>query len=666
VPVLKMIKKMEKSHHRIPFGPLGIMLAIGIVYGDIGTSPLYVMKSIILGLPAGQLANPDYILGAVSCIIWTLTFQTTIKYVIITLRADNKGEGGILSLYALIRQKYRWGYVIAAIGAATLLADGAITPAMTVISAIEGLNVIIPSIPVIPVTVGIILTLFLVQPFGTNSLGKYFGIIMLGWFVMIGTIGFSQVTTDWSVIRAFNPVYAIRFITEVPHTLVILGAIFLCTTGAEALYSDLGHCGLKNIRTSWIFVKTMLIVNYLGQAAWVINNPSMVLPEVNPFFTMMPSWFRFVGVVMATMAAIIASQALISGSFTIISEAISLNLWPNVKIKYTSTVKGQMYIPSVNRTLMVLCILIVIMFGSSTNLEAAYGLAITLSMLMTSMLLFLYFQKNNKPLWMSIPLTLFFMTIELGFFIANMQKFAHGGFASIFIAGILFILMYCWYNGRRIKRKHTLYDHVDHQYLDRIKKISLDNSIPKTATNLVYITRAKNKNSLENKITYSLFGKTPKRADTYWFVFIKRTDDPYEFNYSVKTFATKTIFRIDIHVGFKVGVHADQYVQLIANEMEKKRLVNLSSRYPSMNGERGDFTFVAVERILRNVELNFRQNLILNIYSLIARIGTTDAQMYDLDPTTAITEYVPIVAPHYEKDTETLEKLIDQADEDLI
>ena len=657
---------MENKHRRVPFGAIGMIMAIGVVYGDIGTSPLYVMKSVLLGLPPGELADPRYILGAVSCVIWTLTMQTTIKYVLITLRADNKGEGGILSLYALIRKKYRWAYIIAAIGAATLLADGAITPAMTVISAIEGLNVIIPSIPIIPVTVAIIVTLFLIQPFGTSAFGKYFGGIMLAWFLMIGLVGLTHVVGHLDVLRAFNPVYAIRFIIQTPQTLVILGAIFLCTTGAEALYSDLGHCGLKNIRTSWILVKSMLILNYLGQAAWIINNPADVQYEVNPFFAMMPDWFRLIGVGMATLAAIIASQSLISGSFTVISEAISLNLWPNVKIKYPTTIKGQMYIPSVNKTLMILCLLMVLMFGSSTRLESAYGLAITLSMLMTSILLFLYFQQNNKPLWMSIPLTMLFISIEFSFFIANMQKFTHGGYASILIAGTLVLLMYCWYNGRRIKRMHTAFEPVDERYFERIKKISEDTTIPKFATHLVYMTRAKNKNALESKISYSLFEKTPKRADTYWVIFVNRTDDPYEFSYEVKTYIPEKIFRIDMNIGFKVGVHADQYVQLVANEMEKQGIVSLKSRYPSMEGARGDFLFVAVDRLFRNVELSVRQSIIMWVYRVFTRIGTTDVQMYDLDPTSAITELVPIVAPHYEKDCNTLKNLAQQAEENTI
>ncbi|MEN9919554.1 MAG: hypothetical protein RL662_1990 [Bacteroidota bacterium] len=649
----------EDTKHRVPFGIAGMILAVGVVYGDIGTSPLYVMKSILEALPSDQLSRPDYILGAVSCIIWTLTIQTTLKYVILTLKADNNGEGGILALYALIRQKYRWAYFIAAIGAATLLADGVITPAITVISSMEGLNHLLPQVPIIPSTIVIILGIFLVQPLGTGSLGKYFGSFMLAWFIMIGAVGMSQFVHDLSVIKAFNPLYAIRFLIDAPHTLFILGAVFLCTTGAEALYSDLGHTGLKNIRVSWVFVKTTLILNYLGQASWIIANPSDVGHGINPFFMMMPQWFSFIGVLMATLASIIASQALISGSYTIVSEAISLNLWPNVKIKYPTNVKGQMYIPSVNFILMIVCIAIVLMFQSSSNLEAAYGLSITLSMLMTTILLFLYFDETKKPLWFSIIVSSFFFVIEFSFFIANMQKFTHGGFASLLIAGVIFILMYSWYNGRRIKRHYTNYDQISESYLSRIEEISNDTSIAKTATNLVYITVANNKNALESKITYSLFNKYPKRADTYWFVRIKRTDSPHEFDYTVKTFVAEKIFRIDLRIGFKVGIHADKYVRMILDEMEKQNQVDLSSRYPSMEGSRGDFAFIIVDRIFRNIELEARERIILSFYNLIKRLSTSDTQMLDLDPSFAILDIVPLV--NIDQPDDDLSKLINKA-----
>lgn len=652
---------------KVPFSAMGVVMAIGIAFGDIGTSPLYMMKAIINSLPDGHLTRPEYILGAVSCVIWTLTIQTTFKYVMITLRADNKGEGGILSLFALIRQKYRWAYVIAALGAATLLADGVVTPAITVMSAIEGLNAINSTIPVIPITILIVTGIFMLQPFGTGSLGKYFGPLMVTWFLMMGVIGFSQLCQDFTVIKAFNPYYAIHFLIQVPQTMLILGAVFLCTTGAEALYSDLGHCGLKNIRLSWGFVKTMLIINYLGQAAWIIHNPAAVSRDINPFFAIMPEWFELIGVGMATLAAIIASQSLISGSFTVISEAVSLNIWPSVKIKYPSKIMGQMYIPSINLILLVLCIIIILMLQSSMKLEAAYGLSITISMLMTTILLFLYFQQKKKPLWFSIPVTLFFATIEFSFFIANMQKFAHGGFVSILIAGVVFLIMYSWYNGRRIKRSYTVYDQVDEQYLNQIVKVSEDTTIPKTATNLVYLIKANKKNFFESKIAYSLFSKSPKRADTYWFAHIKRTDEPYEFSYETTTFVPQKVFRIDIRAGFKQGIHADKYINLIINDMERKKKVDLSSRYPSVHSfedNRGDFKFMIVDRVFRNVPLAPMQKIIMAGYNFIKRMTTSDTQMYDVDPSLAVVEMVPLRT--VDRSKEELRELIKQSDAEAI
>jgi len=634
-----------ENKHRIPFSLTGVIISIGIVFGDIGTSPLYVMRVILNTLPDSQLTRPEYILGAVSCVIWTLTLQTTLKYVVITLRADNNGEGGILALYALIRQKFGWAFVIAIFGAATLLADGVITPAITVISAIEGLNASIPAVPVIPLTIVIVLLLFMIQPLGSGSLGRYFGIVMVCWFGMMAVVGGVNLSNNLSVLQAFNPMMAIRFLAEAPQMLMILSAIFLCTTGAEALYSDLGHCGLKNIRVSWVFVKIALMVNYLGQAAWILNHPQSVSPEINPFFEMMPSGFRLAGVGIATLAAIIASQALISGSFTVISEAISLNLWPNVIIKYPAKSKGQMYIPSINHIMMALCILIIIMFQSSLRLEAAYGLAITLSMLMTTFLLYLYFEKNSVPKFLSLPLTCFFATVEITFFMANMLKFRHGGYMPIAIAGFLATVMYSWFTGRRIKREYTVYDQLDDNYLNQIVRISEDESIPKFATNLIYIVKANKTHFLESKITYSLFKNTPKRADTYWFVRVKRTDQPYEFSFSKIVLVPRKIFRIDMNVGFKVDIHTDQYVRLITLKLEKEGLVDLSSRYPSMQNRKdtsGDYKFMVVDRIFRNVEMTFKQQLIFSCYNLIKRFSTSDTQIYDIDPTLAYVEFVPI------------------------
>jgi KUP system potassium uptake protein len=632
---------MGEPRHKVPFGVIGLIVAIGIVYGDIGTSPLYVMKAILGGT---RNVTSDYIIGSISCIIWTLTLQTTVKYVLITLRANNKGEGGILSLFALIRKKYRWAYIIAAIGAATLLADGVITPSITVISAVEGMNGLLPSLHVIPTTIVILVALFLIQPFGTAWLGKSFGSVMVVWFSMLAVLGLTHIFAAPLVLKAFNPWYAIHFLATVPQAFVVLGAVFLCTTGAEALYSDLGHCGFNNIRVSWIFVKTALILNYLGQGAWILTNPSQIVPDVNPFFAMMPQWFSVFGVIMATLAAIIASQALISGSFTIISEAISMDIWPNIYIKYPSEVKGQMYIPAVNHMLMVLCLLMVVVFQSSSNMEAAYGLSITITMLMTTLLLFLYFRSSKRSLWYSIPLSLFFLTVETSFLIANLHKFSHGGFATLIIAGIIFGLMYIWYNGRRIKNRCVSYEPIKGS-IPVLEDISQDATIPKFATHLVYVTRAKYPNEMESKVLFSLINKQPKRADTYWFVYLTRSDEPYEFSYTVKTFSPRKIFRVDIAAGFKRGVHMDAYVHQIAKEMEAKGLVDLTSSYPSLEKHHveGDFRFVVVERVLRgNHHIPPVKKTVLQLYHFMKNLSTSDTQILDLDPTNVTVEKVPI------------------------
>lgn len=624
---------------------MGVFMAIGIVYGDIGTSPLYVMKAIMGGLPGGFRTAPDTVIGAISCIIWTLTIQTTVKYVIVTLRADNRGEGGILSLFALIRKHHRRIYVAAMVGAATLLADGIITPAITVTSAIEGLHTSLPSLPVVPIVLVIIAALFLIQPLGTAKLGRSFGRIMFLWFVMLGALGLISFVQYPMIVKAFNPYYALRLLIDAPGTMMILGAVFLCTTGAEALYSDLGHCGLKNIHVSWLFVKTTLILNYLGQGAWIITHPNLVTDNVNPFFAIMPSWFLYVGIGMATLAAIIASQALISGSFTIVSEAVSLNLWPPIHIKYPTTIKGQMFIPQVNYVLMTLCLLIVLIFENSSHMEAAYGLSITITMLMTTVLLAFYFYDKKYSLWIAIPLTLFFVVIETGFFTANMLKFMHGGWVTILIAGCIFTIMYVWFNGRRIKNHVSRYEPIA-PVLDCLKEVSEDTTIPKFATNLVYVTRAKYVTDIESKIAYSLINKQPKRADTYWFVYLYRSDDPYQFGYSVQTFVPEKMFRIDIYAGFKLGMHVDRFVREICHELEHEGKVDLTSRYPSLKKRNivGDFRFMVVERVLHDQELSFSQKGILQIYNLIKGMSTSDTQILDLNPALVTVEKVPFNA----------------------
>lgn len=393
---------------------MGLLVTMGIVFGDIGTSPLYVMKAIV-----GANADYDdlYIIGAVSCVIWTLTLQTTIKYVVIALRADNKGEGGILSLFSLLKSSSRkWLYLIAAIGASTLIADGVITPAITVTSAIEGLSIVYEEIPVVPIVVVIVLGIFLLQQAGTGKIGKFFGPFMLVWFLFLGIMGSLNIGLHAAILKAFNPWYAVRLLIDYPAWFIILGAVFLCTTGAEALYSDLGHCGRLNISISWIFVKIMLILNYLGQGAWIISSGSGLALSINPFYGIMPEGWIVPAVILSTGAAIIASQALLSGSFTIFSEAVSLNFFPRLKVKYPSDEKGQLYIPAVNWCLLFGCLLTVVLFKTSSAMEAAYGLAITVTMLMTTVLLTFYLRHKGFPKWVCGIFLVIYAGIEGSFF----------------------------------------------------------------------------------------------------------------------------------------------------------------------------------------------------------------------------------------------------------
>ncbi|HEY6915204.1 MAG TPA: KUP/HAK/KT family potassium transporter, partial [Paludibacter sp.] len=539
----------NKTGHLSKFGFWGVIVTLGIVYGDIGTSPLYVMKAII---GANIHFDADYIIGAVSCIIWTITLQTTVKYVLITLRADNKGEGGILALYALVRKsKKKWLYVIAIIGASTLIADGIITPSITVVSAIEGLRGINPNTPVVPISILIISALFIIQQFGTKVIGKSFGPMMVIWFSMLGILGLRQIVEFTPILKAFNPYYAIHLLIHFPNWFLIMGAVFLCTTGAEALYSDLGHCGIKNIRVSWIFVKSTLLLNYLGQGAWILTHMSEVNESTNPFYTMMPESFLIFGVIMATIAAIIASQALISGSFSIFSEGMSLNFWPRQRIKYPTEVKGQLYIPFVNWFLYTFCVLTVLFFQTSSAMEAAYGLSITITMLMTTMLLASYLKSKKLNMTFVVGIVGFFLTLEFSFLIANMFKFMHGGWVTILIAGTIFSVMLVWYNARIIKNKHLQFLKIE-SFFKILSDIRADITIPKYSTNLVYLSKADMKTDIEGKIIYSIINKQPKRADNYWILHIDHVDDPTTLEYTFEKLIPDTLYRVNIKLGFQV------------------------------------------------------------------------------------------------------------------
>ncbi|MGA9211432.1 KUP/HAK/KT family potassium transporter [Kaistella sp.] len=645
-----MSEIVEGGHHfdTKKLTAIGVLVSLGIVFGDIGTSPLYVMKAIVNARTnGGNMPFDEYIEGALSCIIWTLTLQTTVKYVMIALRADNKGEGGILALFSLIKNiKKGWLYLIAMIGASALIADGVITPSLTVISAIEGLKIYNPHTPVVAITAIILIVIFTVQQFGTNSIGKFFGPVMVVWFLILGILGLSHLVDDISVLKSFNPYYAYKLIVHSPSAIVILGAVFLCTTGAEALYSDLGHCGAKNIRISWIFVKVMLILNYLGQGAWVLKNYDLIHNTgINPFFGVMPEWMLIPGIIVATAAAIIASQALITGSFTIFSEAISLNFWPNQEIDYPSGIKGQMYIPKINWGLLVLCLIVVLHFKESGRMEAAYGLSITITMLMTTILLGFWLFKKRINKFIILVFGLIYLSIEVGFFSANVIKFFEGGWITVVLAGFIGVCMYAWYNGRLIKAKFIKFVKLN-KYVPIIKDLKLDETIPKYATNLAFLSRAKREDEVEAKIIYSILRKQPKRADHYFILNIVNQEDPFTFKYTIDEIMPGTIFWINFLLGFKVDRRINDYFDQVLEDMMEDGSIPSRSSHPSLRlyNIPPDLKYVIIDNTyINDTLLTIKEKITLNIYNFVKYIGSDDFKAWGVSAHNVVVESAPLL-----------------------
>ena len=632
-------------HSKLSIG--GLLVTLGIIYGDIGTSPLYVMKAII-GVHA---ISRDIVLGGISCIFWTLTLQTTLKYVIITLSADNHGEGGIFALFALVkRTKIKWLIVPAIIGGSALLADGIITPPISVSSAVEGLRNFNPEINTIPIVIGILIVLFTIQQFGSKLVGKFFAPMMLIWFTMLGVLGTIQIFNDFSVFHAINPYYGYELLKIHPEGFFVLGAVFLCTTGAEALYSDMGHCGRKNIRMSWIFVKIMLLLNYFGQGAYLINHEGQTLQQLggkggNPFYLIMADWFLPIGIVIATMAAVIASQALISGSFTLINEAMRLNFWPKVKIKYPTEVKGQLYIPSINWLLLLGCIGIVLYFEESSNMEHAYGLAIVLCMIMTTVLLNFYLIMKRVKLYYIIPLITLYLVIEFSFLYANIVKFFHGGFVTLIIASGLIGVMATWYLAKQISKNYTKIVKID-DYKKVLAELSVDLSIPKYATHLVYMTNSNRSDEIEEKVMYSILQKRPKRADLYWFIHVNLLNEPYKKEYKVTEIIKDDIYRIDFYLGFREPTKINLMFKQVIKEMVERGEVDITSRYESLSKNHilGDFKFVLSEKFLSNDgDLTFFEKVVMNTYFIMKKLSLSEEKGFGLDSSSVKVEQFPLV-----------------------
>ncbi len=634
----------------------GLLVALGIIYGDIGTSPLYVFNAII----KDRLINEELIIGSLSCIIWTITLQTTIKYVWLVLRADNRGEGGTFALYALVRRQKKWLVLPAMIGGAALLADGIITPPISITSAVEGLQEL-PAFKgieeyIVYIVIVIVALFFFLQQFGTASIGKFFGPVMFVWFSMLAVLGVTHLFDELSILRAFSPYYAFHFLTVYPHALWLLGAVFLCTTGAEALYSDLGHCGKSNIRVSWIFVKTCLILNYLGQGASLLAQHSgqtitTELKEqlgINAFYDLMPQWFIIFGVVIATTAAIIASQAMISGSFTLISEAMRLNLWPKLKIRYPSEARGQLFIPSLNLLMFVGCVGVVLYFQTSQRMEAAYGLAIIVTMLMTTILFsnYLLSQRIKKVyIWIFF---IFYFLIELLFLFALLQKFLHGGYITLIIGGVMFAVMYIWFKARKIKNRYVEFVRLEH-YIPKIQELSNDRSVPKYATHLVYLTSADNPKEIEHKIIYSILNKKPKRADIYWFIHVDTLDDPYTSEYKVDHIIPNDIIRIEFRLGFRMEPRINLMFRKVVEDLVANKEVNITSRYESLERSNivGDFSFVVMEKYLsQDNELPIWERMLMKFHFWLKDMSLSEERGFGLDASTVVIEKFPlIVAP---------------------
>ena len=627
-------------------------MALGIIYGDIGTSPLYVLSSII----GKREITEQLVYGGISCVFWTLTLQTTFKYILLTLQADNRGEGGIFSLFALVRRYRKWLYLPAIIGAGTLLADGIITPPISVASAIEGLNgvrglenIISPGNALtVGIIIGIISLLFFFQQFGTNVIGSSFGPIMFIWFLMLAILGLSQVMHYPFILNAINPVYAYDLLAKYPRGFWLLGSVFLCTTGAEALYSDLGHCGRKNIQFSWIYVKIALLLNYFGQGAWLILRKDKLLNGVNPFYEIMPGWFLIGGIIIATAAAIIASQALISGSFTLISEAMRLNFWPKIKIKFPTIIRGQIYIPSINWILWIGCIAVMLYFRESSKMEAAYGFSITIAMLMTTLLMFYYmkFIKKWSPIIVSVILVIF-LTVEISFFIANIAKIKQRWMFLIFEVGLIGV-MYVWYRARKIKNRYIEFVRLE-SYLPRIEELSNDNTIPKFATHLVYLTSADNPKEIEHKIIYSILNRKPKRADIYWFVHVDTQDEPYTNEYSVEAIIPNEVIRVEFRLGFRVPPRINLMFKKVVEELVANKEINITSRYASWKRNQigGDVQFIVLEKFLsQDNELGLFEEMVLSFYFWLKDKGLSEEKGFGLEQSNVTVEKFPlIVAP---------------------
>lgn len=643
----------------IPISIGAMLVTLGVVYGDIGTSPMYVTKALLSGNGGIMSVTEEFILGALSLVIWTVTLLTTVKYVLISLRADNHGEGGIFALYSIVRRGAKWLIVPAMLGGSALLADGVLTPAVTITTAIEGLRTIPEvhaimgnnQINVVIITLVIVCVLFLVQRAGTSKIGRAFGPVMTFWFLFLAVSGLINIMGNPVVIKAFNPIRGISFLFS-PNNhagIMILGSCFLATTGAEALYSDMGHVGRGNIYATWPFVKVCLILSYLGQGAWLLANAGnkelLAISDLNPFFQMLPDVVRPFGVVLSTCAAIIASQALITGAFSLVSEASRLDLMPHMQVFYPAETKGQLYIPMVNYVMWIGCVIVVLLFQSSAHMEAAYGLAITITMICTTILLFFYLHKIRKVKFFPWVFVVFFAALEGFFFASSLTKFFHGGYFTILLAALIMSIMVSWYNGSTVERRQATLLPV-RDYLDQLDRLRHDSTYDKLCDNLVYLTNNSRTDYLDRDILYSIFDKHPKRASAYWFLNVEVTDEPRTFAYSVENLGTDYFFRVHLYLGYKVNQRVNAYLRQIVSDLSASgELPPQKSDYSVYKtpGPIGSFRFCMIYKTLApESDVDSGERSAIALKYAIRRHAGSPVQWYGLENSNVIYEYVPL------------------------
>lgn len=657
----------EKRNSKISFGMF--LVTIGIVYGDIGTSPMYVMKSIVAG--NGGLGHVDeaFIIGSLSLVIWTITLLTTVKHVLIALRADNHGEGGIFALYSLVKNCGKWLIIPTMIGGCTMLADGVLTPAVTVTAAVEGLRSISimdkllgsGQVVVIVITLTIISALFLIQKNGTSHIGRLFGPIMMIWFLFLGITGTMLFAGDLSILRAFNPVYAVKVLFSPGNKagLMILGSVFLCTTGAEALYTDMGHVGKKNIIISWPLVKLCLILNYMGQCSWVIRSSGdsalAAIEDINPFYMMLPPGLRPAAIILSAIAAIIASQALISGSYTLVHEAASLDLMPHLNVRFPSDTKGQIYIPVINKLLWALCVIVVLYFRSGSRIENAYGLAITISMLMMTVLFTVYIGVLHKRRIGAVLFALVFGAIEGVFFVSSLGKFTIGGYVAIILSLLILHIMISWYRGTKIEHMQNIKLRLP-DYANDIKALKEDLDVPLCSNNLVYLSKGEGFEMVDRDILYSILNRDPKRADAYWFISVNTTDQPYQREYEVETFGTDFLFRVNLNLGFKVRQSVNVYLYQLVKELLASGELPPQNRKHSIYGPSpiGTFKFCLIRKMMPlEGDLSSFDSMLIHTKYYIRRIAGNPLRWFGLETSNVIVESVPLFLPRRQEESLT-------------